>query len=92
MQIREYSTFNGSGTFIEINEGTQIVETLTEDMISVPQDLKYTGEDLSTVANSAINLSMSILGETVPLEANDWKSTIEPTEVKNAGTYTLQYT
>ena len=35
---------------------------------------------------------MSILGETVPLEANDWKSTIEPTEVKNAGTYTIKYT
>lgn len=92
MQIRENSTFKGNGTFIENNEGTQIVETLTEDMISVPQDLKYTGEDLSTVANSAINLSMSILGETVPLEANDWKSTIEPTEVKNAGTYTIKYT
>ena len=76
MQIRENSTFKGSGTFIENNEGTQIVETLTEDMISVPQDLKYTGEDLSTVTNSAISLSMSILGETVPLEANGWKSTI----------------
>ena len=35
---------------------------------------------------------MSILGETVTLEANDWKSTIEPTEVKNAGTYTIKYT
>lgn len=90
LKIGENAQLDGEGSFV--NENNPIIETPTADMITIPNGLTYTGEDLSTTANSAISLSMSILGETVPLEANGWKFTIEPAEVKSAGTYTIQYT
>lgn len=90
LKIGENAQLDGNGSFV--NESKPIIETPTADMITIPNGLTYTGEDLSTTANSAISLSMSILGETVSLEVNGWMLTIEPAEVKNAGTYTIKYT
>lgn len=90
IQIGENTSFSGSGT--ASGNGKYIVEKPTEDMITVPQNLMYTGEDLTNAAQNATSLSLTIFSNPQVVTNEKWIQTFDPAVVKNAGKYTLKYT
>ncbi len=80
-------TAGGSGSF-------RISDFVDADMI-VPEDLAYSGEDQTADALAAISLPTTVTiqnAEFTYLDSDGWTLAITPSEVKNAGTYSVVYT
>ena len=80
-----------SGSGILIGGGTFTTENLMEDMISVPEDWSYTGEDLTEAIRNVVRLNgkVTICGQTFVADTDGW--TLDVGKVSDLE-YTVKYT
>ena len=89
LNIPAGASLSGNGTLS--GGGTFTIETLTEDMISVPEDWSYAGEDLTEQLKGAVSLNGEVIicGQTFTASTDGWTLSIE----KVSGLeYTVKYT
>ena len=83
------ASLSGSGT---LSGGSAFTtENLTEDMISVPEDWHYTGEDLTEKIKGAVSLNgeVTICGQTFTASTDGWELSVEKVSELE---YTVKYT
>ena len=83
------ASLSGSGTLSGGNAFT--TENLTADMISVPEDWHYTGEDLTEKIKGAASLNgeVTICGQTFTASTDGWELSVEKVSELE---YTVKYT
>lgn len=83
------ASLSGSGTLS--GGGTFTTENLTEDMISVPEDWHYTGEDLTEDIKKAVSLNgdVTICGKTFTADTTGWELSVDKVSELE---YTVKYT
>lgn len=92
--IENESCLIGDGNVYGIGEF--YLNQVTEDMITVPVDLEYTGEDLTELAMSQIgcvapNEGFTIMNAKFAYNISNWEMSIAPNMVKDAGDYVVTY-
>ena len=89
LNIPAGASLSGSGT---LSGGSAFTtENLTEDMISVPEDWHYTGEDLTEKIKGAVSLNgeVTICGQTFTASTDGWELSVEKVSELE---YTVKYT
>ena len=89
LNIPAGASLSGSGT---LSGGSAFTtENLTEDMISVPEDWHYTGEDLTEKIKGAASLNgeVTICGQTFTASTDGWELSVEKVSELE---YTVKYT
>ena len=89
LNIPTGASLSGSGT---LSGGSAFTtENLTEDMISVPEDWHYTGEDLTEKIKGAVSLNgeVTICGQTFTASTDGWELSVEKVSELE---YTVKYT
>ena len=89
LNIPAGASLSGNGTLS--GSGRFTIETLTEDMISVPEDWSYTGEDLTEQLKGAVRLNGEVIicGQTFTASTDGWTLSVE--KVSDLY-YTVKYT
>ena len=89
LHISAGASLSGSGTLS--GGGTFTTENLTEDMISVPEDWHYTGEDLTEDIKKAVSLNgdVTICGKTFTADTTGWELSVDKVSELE---YTVKYT
>jgi len=89
LHIPAGASLSGSGTLS--GGGAFTTENLTEDMISVPEDWHYTGEDLTEKIKGAVSLNgeVTICGQTFTASTDGWELSVEKVSELE---YTVKYT
>lgn len=81
-------TLDGQGTLNGTGKFQTVKDHLTADDISIQQEYKYTGEEITPV--HSINKKTQVLG--IDFEISNWKfKATNPSVVKELGNYTLIY-
>ena len=87
LHIPAGASLSGSGT---LSGGETFTTDLSEDMISVPEDWHYTGEDLTDQIKAAVILNgeVTICGQTFTADTDGWELSVEKVSELE---YTVKY-
>lgn len=87
LNIPTGASLSGSGT---LSGGGTFTTDLSEDMISVPEDWHYTGEDLTDQIKAAVILNgeVTICGQTFTADTDGWELSVEKVSELE---YTVKY-
>ncbi len=88
LHIPAGNSLSGSGT---LTGGGTFTTDLSEDMISVPEDWHYTGEDLTEDIKKAVSLNgdVTICGKTFTADTTGWELSVDKVSELE---YTVKYT
>ncbi len=87
MRIHEKDSLTGTGALT--GNGKFLID-VNEDTISVPEGLVYTGKDYAD--QIILEENAAVCGVEFTADTEGWTRNIEPTVVKDAGTYTVTFT
>ncbi len=87
MRIHEKDSLTGTGALT--GNGKFLID-VNEDTISVPEGLVYTGKDYTD--QIILEENAAVCGVEFIADTEGWTRNIEPTVVKDAGTYTVTFT
>lgn len=93
LTVPSESTLKGSGTLI--GGGDLVTEKITEDAIIIPEELYYTGEDMTEEVSAAVKIADKVIicnREFTVSSSDGWEKSINPQIIKDAGEYTVTFT